>query len=55
MNGTELRSFSHFQYLTSIAYSDISRNFENCTILEYFFIHSKSVKEIQNDQIGMQI
>ena len=29
MNGTELRSFSHFQILTKIAYPDLSRNLEN--------------------------
>ena len=28
MNGTELRSFSHFQILTKIAYTDLSRNVE---------------------------
>ena len=26
MNGTELRSFSHFEILTTIAYLDLSRN-----------------------------
>ena len=26
MNGTELRNFSHLQILTSIGYSDLSRN-----------------------------
>ena len=29
MNGTELRSFSHFQLLTEIAYADLSRKLEN--------------------------
>ena len=29
MNGTELRSFSHFQILTRMAYPDLSRNLEN--------------------------
>ena len=29
MNGTELRSLSHFQILTGIVYSDVSRNLEN--------------------------
>ena len=29
MNGTELRSFSHFQLLTEIAYPDLSRKLEN--------------------------
>ena len=33
MNGTELRSFSHFQIFTWIAYSDLSRNLENSTSL----------------------
>ena len=32
MNGTELRSFSHFQILTWIVYSDLSRNLENWLI-----------------------
>ena len=32
MNGTELRSFSHFQILTWIGYSDLSRNLENWLI-----------------------
>ena len=26
MNGTELKSFSHFQILTKIGYPDLSRN-----------------------------
>ena len=38
MNGTELRSFSHFQILTRIAYSDLSRNLENWLILMFAFI-----------------
>ena len=30
MNGTELRSFSHFQFLfAKIAYPDLSRNLQN--------------------------
>ena len=29
MNGTELGSFSDFQILTGIVYSDLSRNLEN--------------------------
>ena len=29
MNGTELRSTSHIQNLTKMAYSDFSRNLEN--------------------------
>ena len=28
MNGIELRSFSHFQIITRIAYLDLSRNLE---------------------------
>ena len=28
MNGTELRSFSHFQILTKIAYPELSRNLQ---------------------------
>ena len=54
MNGTELWSFSHFQSLTWIVYSDFSRNLENWLILEFFFIHYKTVKVIQDDQIPMQ-
>ena len=54
MNGTELRSFSHFQILTKIAYPDLSRKLENWLFLEFFFIHCKTVKVSQNDQIQMQ-
>ena len=54
MNGTELRSFSHFQILTKIAYPDLSRKLENLLFLEFFFIHCKTVKVSQNDQIQMQ-
>ena len=54
MNGTELRSFSHFQILTEIAYPDLSRKLENWLFLEFFFIHCKTVKVSQNDQIQMQ-
>ena len=53
MNGTELRSFSHFQILTSITYSDVSRKLENWLILEFFFIYCKTVKVNQDDQIRM--
>ena len=28
MNGTELRSFSHFEILTKIAYKDLSSNLQ---------------------------
>ena len=54
MNGTELRSFSHFQILTKIAYPDRSRKLENWLFFEFFFIHCKTVKVSQNDQIQMQ-
>ena len=39
MNGTELRSFSHFEILTWITYWDLSRNIENWLILKFVFIH----------------
>ena len=54
MNGTELRSVSHFQILTKIAYPDLSRKLENWLFLEFFFIHCKTVKVSQNDQIQME-
>ena len=54
MNGTELRSFSHFQILTKIAYPYLSRKLENWLFLEFLFIHCKTVKVSQNDQIQMQ-
>ena len=54
MNGTELRSFSHFQILTKIAYPDLSRKLENWLFLEFFSIHCKTVIVYQNDQIQMQ-
>ena len=54
MNETELRSFSHFQILTWTAYLDLSRKPENWLILEFFFIHCKTVKVSQEDQIRMQ-
>ena len=50
MNGTEL-SFSHFQILTWIGYSDLSRNLENWLILMFAFILSEAVKVSQDDQI----
>ena len=53
MNGTELRTFSHFQILTKIAYSDIGRNFENLLISKFVFINCIAVKVSQNDQIQM--
>ena len=53
MNERELRSFSHYQVLTLIAYLEFSRKLENSLILEFFFIHCKTVKVSQNDQIRM--
>ena len=53
MNGTELRSFSHFQILTKIAYPYLSRKLENWLIFEFFFIHFKTGKFSQNDKIRM--
>ena len=54
MNGAELRNFRHFQVLTWIAYSDLSRNLENWRILEFLFIHCETVNVSRNDQIQMQ-
>ena len=51
MNGTELRSFSHFQILTWIGYSDFSRNLENWLILMFAFIPCETVKVSEDDQI----
>ena len=51
MNGTELRSFSDFQILTWVAYSDLSRNLENWLILMFDFIACETVKVCQDDQI----
>ena len=51
MNGTELRSFSHFQILAWIAYSDLSRNLENWLILMFAFIPCETVKISEDDQI----
>ena len=53
MNGTELRSFSHFQILTQIVYPELSRNLENWLILKFVFIHCKTVKVCQNDEIQL--
>ena len=47
MNGTELRSFSHFQILTWIVYSDLSRNLENWLILMFAFIPCKTWKSVK--------
>ena len=54
MNGTELRSFSHFQSLTKIAYLDHSRNPEIDNALKFVFIHFKTAKVSENDQIQLQ-
>ena len=51
MNGTELRSFSYFQILKWIGYSDLSRNLENWLILMFAFIPCEIVKVSQDDQI----
>ena len=53
MNGAELRSFSHFQILTWIGYSDLSRNLENWLILMFAFIPCETVKDSEDDQIGI--
>ena len=54
MNGTVLRSLSHFQILTEIAYPDLRRKLDNWLFLEFFFINCKTVKVSQIDQIQMQ-
>ena len=51
MNGTELRSFSHFQIMTLIAYSDLSRNLENWLIFMFAFIPCETAKVSEDDQI----
>ena len=51
MNGTELRSLSHFQILSRIAYSELSRNLENWLILMFAFIPCETVKVSEDDQI----
>ena len=53
MNGKELKSFSHFQILTWITYSDHSGNLENRLILKFVFNHCETVKVSQDDQIGI--
>ena len=53
MRLTELRSFSYFQILTWIAYSEFSRNLENWLIFKFVFIHCRTVKVSQDDQIRM--
>ena len=54
MSGTELRSFTHFQILTKIAYSDLSTNLENWVISNFVFIQCQAVKVSQDDQILMK-
>ena len=53
MNGTELRSFGHFQMLTKITYPDRSENLQIDYLLKFVFIHCKTVKVSQDDQIRM--
>ena len=54
MNGTELRSFCHFQILVKIAYLDLIRNLDNLLSLKFVFFHCKTVKVSENDQIQIQ-
>ena len=54
MNGRELRSFSHFQIFTWIPYSVLSINLENWLTFKLVFIHSKTMKVSQDDQIRME-
>ena len=54
MNGSEFRSFSNYQILTYITYLDRSRNLENRLILKFVFIHCKTVKVSQDDQIRIE-
>ena len=53
MNGKELRSFNHYQILTNIAYSDLSSQLEKGLILEFYFIHCKTVKVSKFEPIRM--
>ena len=53
MNRKELISFSHYQIFNWIAFPDLSRKLENRLILEFHFIHCKTVKVSQIDQIRM--
>ena len=52
MNGTELRSFSHFQILTKSHTQTLAEIFK-LTDFEVFLIHCKAVKISQNGQIQM--
>ena len=54
MNGTDIRSFNHYQILTKIASPLLSGNLENSPILKFLFIHCKTVKVSQDDQIRIQ-
>ena len=54
MNLTELRSFSLFHMLTKIADPNLSKKLENSLVLEFFFIHCKTVKVSQDDLIRME-
>ena len=53
MNGTEIRSFSHFQILTKITYRDLRRNLGTSLMLKFAFIHCITVKLNQNDKISI--
>ena len=53
MNGTKLRSFSHFQILTKIAKPDLSKNFQIEEFCSLSYIHCKTVQVSQDDQIRM--
>ena len=51
MNGTELRSFSHFQILKKSHI--LAEIFQLTNFFKFVFIHIKAVKVSQNDQIQM--
>ena len=53
MNGKELRSFTHCQIFDQDRIPDLSRKLENRLILEILFIHCKTVKVSEDDQIRM--
>ena len=53
MNCKELRSFSHFQIFNESHTQTLAENLKIDQILEFFFIHCKTVKVSQNDQIRM--
>ena len=54
MNRTDIRSFSHFQILTWIVYSDLSRNLRVWLILKFVFIHCKTVKVSQDSEVKLK-